>query len=492
MIIPIADWQPDAADLSGGAVQVKNAVPGISSYQPFADLAIITDTIAGTPIGGLEAYDKDDVSHLYVGDSTALYELDESDLTWTDRTNTGGAYTTASGERWNMVRWKNKILATNFADNPQQITMGGANFSDLTTDFRARNVTVVDDFVVFSNTYDATDGNVPNRIRWSAIDDETDYTVSPTTLSNFRDLPTGGPIRRIIGGEVGIIVCERAIYRMDFIGAPNVFQTDEIQPDIGTIAGGAVTSLGDEVYLISDQGFWEITGNGTGKNPIGAGRVDQWFFDELDPDYSERIVAIPDPANNRIFWAFPGEGNTAGRPNRIIIYDRTFQKWGYVEEEIEFMLRAKGIGVTLEALEALGFTDLDAMGLSLDSNVFKAAAAGTAAFGPLNSMGFFAGDNKTAVMITNEAALSDGVTHLKSFSPLVDGGTTTARVGSRRKMQDDVTWSSSLTLNDEGKFTTRVSKKFMRFELSISGEWTDCVGVQIDPRSDVTRGGSRG
>jgi len=495
MIITFQDWQPDAADFgTQGSTTITNAVPSLNSFQSFPSLNVITTAISGTPLGGLEAFDKDEVSHMYVGDSTTLYELDEPNLTWTDVTrSSGGAYATASGEIWNFVRWKNKVIATNFSDNPQQITMGGSNFSELTADFRARNVSVVDDFVVFSNTFDSTDGNVPNRIRWSAIDDETDYTVSPTTLSNFRDLPTGGPIRRIIGGEVGVVVCERAIYRMDFVGPPSVFQTNEVQGDVGTICAGSVTHLGDSVFLISDQGFLEVTGNGTGKNSIGAGRVDQWFFDEYDPDYPERVFSMPDPTNNRILWCFPGADAIDGRPNKIIIYDKTFNKWALVEEDVQMILKSKGVAVTLDELDSLGFSDLDAMTVSLDSNQFKVLSSQIAAFNPNNKLGFFRGIAKTATLETGEIQFYSGsIAHLKSFAPLVDGGTVTAQIGSRRRMSNSVTWSSSISQVDEGKFTSRNSAKFHRFRISISGEWNDAVGVLIDPNEDVVRGGKRG
>jgi len=470
MKIRFLDWQPDAADLgTAGNVQVTNCTPSQYSYQPFPQLSVVTNALTARPRGAIEAFDRNNTSYQYVGDATKLYELNEADLTWTDVTNTGGAYTTGSGEVWRMTRWENKVLATNFSDNPQQITMGAANFSDLTTAFKCRNITVIRDFVVASNTYDATDGNVPNRVRWSAIGDETSWTVSATTLADYRDLTTGGPIKRIIGGEVGIIVSERSIFRMTFVGAPVVFQIDEIQPDVGTISGGSVTSLGDSVYLISDQGFIEVVGNGTGVNSIGAGKVDQWFFDEYDSDYPDRIFSMADPTNNRILWCFPGSGNTAGRPNKIVVYDRTFGKWALVEEEVEIILRSKGINFTLDELDSLGYTSIDEMTISLDSNQFKVLSAQIGAFNTDFKLGFFRGVNKTATLETGEFQLNEGFqTQLKAFSPLIDGGTVTAEVGTRDRLSDAVTWGSSLTQSSSGRFTSRNNAKFHRIRLTVS------------------------
>lgn len=492
-VIQFADWTPDAADIgSSGAITVTNAVPSRTGYQPFGALSIVTAAISARPIGGIEAFDNSGTSYQYVGDAGNLYELNENDLTWTEVSKAATTYATASTDYWEFVRWENKVLGVNFADNPQQITFGGANFTDLTTAFKARHITVIGDFVVMGNTYDGSDGNVPNRVRWSAQGDETDYTVSTSTLSDYRDLTTGGAIQKILGGEVGIIISERSVFRMSYIGAPVVFQIDEVMPDIGTPSPGSVCRLGDSVYFLSSQGFIELIGNGTGINYIGAGKVDRFFLGDLDPDYYHRMSCISDPTTNRIAWAYPGSGNTSGRPNKIIIYDRTFQKWALIEEEVEFLLRAKGIGVTLDELDSLGYTNIDTMDVSLDSALFKVSANQFGAFDEDYKLGFFRGNAKTATLITQETELNAGYnTFLTAFRPLVDMGTVTARVGHRARLSDDVTWTSSLSQSTSGRFTQRVNDRFHRFELTISGsDWTDAIGVIVDPK-DARRGSGR-
>lgn len=491
MIIPFVDWQPDAVDFGAqGSAIITNAVPAERSFQPFPSFAQFSNAIDSRPRGGIEAFDRDDVSHLYVGNETKLFELDSSNFTFTDRTNTGGAYSTGAGQVWNFVRFKNKILATNFSNNIQQKDMATsvANFTDLTSDFRAKNITVIGDFVVCSNTFDSSDGNVPNRVRWSGISNETQWTVSSSTLSDFRDLTTGGPIRAITGGEVGIIVSERSIFRMTFVGAPVVFQIDEILPDIGTVSGGSVTALGDNVYLISDQGFLEITANGTGVNPIGAGRVDQWFRANFDDNFPDRVFSLPDPTNNRIIWAFPGPSNEGGRPNKIVIYDKTFNKWALVEDDVEMILRAKGFSVTLENLPSLGFTNLDTIPMSFDSGIFTANGQ-IAAFDKNLKLGFFAGDSKSATLETGEIALNAGSkTGLSAFRPLVVGGSVTAQVGHRSKLADEVTFTDTLNPTSSGRITKRVNDCYHRFRITCSGLWEDAIGVEVDRVDAQSRG----
>lgn len=494
-ILQFQDWTPDEPDFgSVGATVATNAVPSIKGYQPFPSLSIVSDALDERPRGALEAFDKDNVSFQYAGDAPNLYEFDATNLVWTEVSKVSTTYTTGADEIWSFVRWENKVLAVNFDDNPQQITMGDANFTDLTTTLKARNITVVGDFVVLSNTFDSTDGNVPNRVRWSGIGDETDFTVSPVTLSDFRDLTTGGPIRKIVGGEVGVIISDTSVFRMTFVGSPTVFDIEEVLPNVGSSAPGSITNIGDDVYFLSQRGFIELTGNATGFNAIGAGKVDRTFLADLDPDHLNRISSIADPISNRILWAYPGSGNTAGRPNKIIIYDRTFGKWALVTEEVELLLSSKGVPINLDELDGLGFTNIDTMTVSLDSDQFKGASSQLSAFDEDFKLGFFRGLNKTATLLTGEAELIPGSqAQVNAFRPLVNLGTVTGRVGRRNRQTDAVSFSASRTQSSSGKFTQRSNARFHQFELVITGDdWTDAIGVELDPGDDFKRAGKRG
>src|SRR5262245_1976627 len=165
---PFGEWAPDRADLDPGLIEVKNVLPGPSGYIPFQDIAVATNTLTARPRGAIQARDQSDTVFQYAGDATKLYQ--NVDGTWTDRSKVGN-YSTATNDIWELVAWKNKVLAVNgFTDNPQSITFGGANFADLTTDLQAKHIAVVRDFVVMGNTEDAVDGTVPSRVRWSALD----------------------------------------------------------------------------------------------------------------------------------------------------------------------------------------------------------------------------------------------------------------------------------------------------------------------------------
>ncbi len=163
-VVRAAEWVPDAADLGNpGYISVINAVPGLNSYKPMPAHTVLTDALTAYARGAIDVRDKDLNVFQYAGDATKLYEL--TGTAWGD-VSVGGGYTNATEERWEFARWKNQVLAANWDENPQFITLGGANFANLTTDFKCRRLAVVGDFVVAANSFDSTDGKVHDRVRW--------------------------------------------------------------------------------------------------------------------------------------------------------------------------------------------------------------------------------------------------------------------------------------------------------------------------------------
>lgn len=602
-VIPFREWTPDAADFGNpGSIVIKNALPGSTSYKPLSSLVVSTDALDARPRGAIEAVDASENVYQYAGDTSKLYSL--SGGVWSD-VSLGGGYSTGADERWEFVRWKEKIIATNFSDNPQAITMGGANFANLTTDFKFRHVGVVRDFVVTGYTFDGVDGTVRDRVRWSAINDESDWTVSATTLSDFRDLNVGGGVQAVVGGEYGVIVMEDSVFRMTFVGSPTIFQIDEVVPAVGSLAPGGVVRLGDTVFFPSEHGFVALRG-GAQETFIGAGRVDNFFRGDLDQNHLSRVSAVADPRSSTVFWLYPGAGNTSGRPNKIIAYNRVLDRWGYAELEAELIWRSGGAAATLESLDDLnlgaelvsngdfatdtiwtkgtgwaiaagtatktagtaadldqsitvledtyyrlefdvsGMTsgtvtpdiggtngtaissnatdiketiragaggdvrfeadsafdgsidnvsvkeidDIDSMTISLDSDEFKGDAPLLAGFDPTFKSGNFVGTPYTATFETREQTLAEGRrARLNAFQPVIDGGTVTARVGSRNRQADNVEYTETLNLRASGRFTKRVNAGYHRFELTASGEWTDAIGVFVD--RNMARPGDR-
>jgi hypothetical protein len=379
------------------------------------------------------------------------------------------------------VKWGEKIIATNFADDIQIITFGDDNFAIMTVanSHKARHMGVVRDFVVTGNTEDGVDGNVPHRVQWSGLNDETDLgEVNATTQADYQDLlGSGGWVQKVVGGEYGIVFQETSIWRMTYIGSPIVFQFDQILPGHGTPAPGSVAQYGDWIFYLSQQGF-EMLINGVDSKPIGAQRIDRTFFADLDATNIHRMSSAIDPVNFRVYWAYPGAGNTGGMANRILVYDWSADRWTYSEQDTQHLFVASLGGYTLDGLDAIT-TDLDALPASLDSREWIADTPTMGKFDADNKLAFYTGSAMTAEIQTPELQLfPERRSMLRTVRPLVDGGTTTVQVGSRNLQSEAVSTTPAKSLNSSGIANIRKNARYHRFRLNISGDWINATGVE--------------
>ena len=481
---------PDQADLGDGMVNVRNVLPGPSGYLPFRTLVAATDELDLRPRGAIQARDQSGEVFQYAGDESKLYQ--NVDGVWTA---VGTGYSTGTNEAWEFANWKNKIIATNFSDDMQVIDFGGVAFADLTAEAtrpKARHIAAVRDFVVVGNTFDTVDGDVPSRVRWCGFNDETTWEVSPVTLSDYQDLKTS-KVERIFGGEYAVILQPDKVWRMTFAGAPVVWQFDEVLPGIGVIAPGAAAQDGEVIYFLSSKGFFALE-RGTAATPIGIGRVDEFVRRDLDLGYLHRMSTVADPHSKRVFWGYPGTGNVGGRPNRIMVYDRAQNRWSIIDQEHELLWSGGGTGVTLDSPAAIGdplnIDDPDA-DVSFDDPRWVGGAPFISAFDANFAAGAFNGPVRDGLLLTKEFVFSEGRTQLNGFRARIQGGTVTARVGTRNSLGENVVYGPVLTARPEQRFTTRANARYHHFELTLSGEWQHAIGLEIG-KNDLRSGGVRG
>jgi hypothetical protein len=487
-VFPLGAWTPDAPELaSDGVIVATDCVPTANGYAPLGSYEVDTDALTARARGAILTRDDTDSVFMYAGDIHHLYE--DVSGTWTNVSM--GMYSVADEDRWEFIRWRNQVFATNYTDNPQKITLGGGSFSNLTTAVRIKHWAVVRAFVFGGWTEDGVDGEVPWRVRWSAFNDPTDWAPSPVTLSDFEDL-SQKKIQRIFGGEQAIIMHDTAVTRGTFVGSPLVFQFDETISDVGLIAPGAAVQVGDRIYFLSERGFYELIA-GSQIRPIGVGKVDQTVLTDLDMNSLHRVTAVADPNSNRIMFGYPGQGSTEGTPNKIVIYDPALDKWSEASQDHEMLWIAAGAGTTLEALDAI-YPDMDAMDVSFDSTRWIGGNEQVAMFDTSHFSGFLDGPPRTAIITTREIMFdAEQRVRLKGYRPMVrgDGVSISGRVGRRNDIALDPTYTDPATPNVGGRIITRSNARYHRVELSVSGDWIEAFAVMVEGR-DLGPGGRRG
>jgi hypothetical protein len=489
--IAFGEYAPDLPALGNeGSPAISNAIPQFKGYKQLNSLSAYSTALTAYCRGAFTGTDIDGNVVSYAGDATKLYRLVST--TMTDSSKAAG-YTLATDSYWEFVQYGNSLIASDFDDTPQTLTLGGTTFADLTgTPPKFRHVAVggpSDSFLIVGNTFDGVDGNVPYRVRWPGIGTITSWTVSASTQADFQDLPSVyGWVQGIHGGEINYVFQERAITRMAYVGSPVVFQFDKVEGARGSLAPRGSLQVGAQIFYLSDDGFYVLVGGVS--VPIGAGKVDKTFLNDVNTSYLHRITTAAIPDDKVVIWSYPSSNSVDGTPDKCLLYNWASKMWCPASFNHELIYRAQTVGVTLDGLDAL-YASIDAVPFSLDSRVWMGGRLQLAAFDTSHKQAFFTGTALDATFETSETQIFPAHrAEVNAVVPLVDGGIHTVQVGTRETQASAVTWSSAATENTSGICPVRSNSRYHRFRVNNTGSFTDAMGVEI-PDDMVADVGSR-
>lgn len=461
--LTFGEWLPDQPGLVGALQTANNVVAQSVGYGPFPSMVDYSQA-ASENLNAVFTGKFGTTSNIFAGGSSKLFKFDTTDLSMDDVSKVGG-YT---GTRWRFTQFGDVVIAANGAQKLQAWVIGSSTlFADLAAAAPVASfVTVVRDFVVGANI-----SSYPSRVQWSDINDETNWTSGPTSQSDYQDIPDGGNIRGITGGEFGLVLLDQSIVRMSYIGAPLFFQFDTISRTLGCYESGSIAQYGPMTFFLSDDGFYMCDGQSV--KPIGAEKIDRWFFDDADPANITKMSAAIDPIRKIVAWCYPN--TRAGKT--ILIYNWQVQKWTYADTTADYIASAGTASVTLEGLDAYS-ASIDALDISLDSRIWvggKFIFAGSSGAKVVT----FTGDPSSAVLETGDFAA--GVNSIVRLArPQVDNGSATVAVASRDLLSDTVNFGTASAADSDNRVSLRSFGKYHRLRVVPTGNWTTVVGVDVD------------
>lgn len=498
-MLQFGSWEPDKADYQNpGATNAKNALSTTgTSYGPMKKLASVVDALGNRPQGANAFRASDGSFFTFCGDVNDLYSL--SATSWNEISKSTGAYTTANDDAWQFVQYGDRVIGVNgHTDQPQSYVMNTSSaFSDLSAAApRAKHIAVINNFVMTGNTWDSTDGVVPNRVWWSAIDDPTNwptigFSAAAQVQSDRQDLPTGGQVQFItgaVGGADGAVFMDKSIYRVTYEGAPLVFSFQEVERGRGAFIAQSVVNVGPFAAYIGEDGFFLF--DGSRSVPIGAQKVDEYFFDDLDFNYLDRVTSAADPVNKQIYWSYPSAPSSDGTPDRLIVYNWETQRWTYGEQSCFVLFSDLTKSYTLEQLDSFG--NIDQLETSLDSRTWISGLLTLSGFDSTFKLSTFTGGNLAATLTTtefggmelfqkpNERLYVDGA------RPYVDGGTYTASLVYRDSPSGATLTDGPNTVDDNGMAHFTRSCRYGRIQVDIEADtlWTHAQGVDLRATED--------
>jgi hypothetical protein len=531
--IQFKDWLPDQPSILDAVSEANNVTPLAVGYGPFKSAVDYSQNASENLTNVYAAKVNADVS-IFAGGNTKLFKLDTSDLSLADVSKSGG-YT--GTYRWQFTQFGNYVLAANGSEKIQYYDLNSSSlFANLAAAAPiAKHIAIVRDFVVGANI---GAGTYPSRVQWSDINDPTDWTPGGASQSDYQEIPDGGDITGITGGEFGLIFLEKAIVRMSYIGSPLFFQFDTISRNVGCVEAGSIAQYAGISYFLSDDGFYAC--NGQTLEGIGAEKVDRYFFSNANIGDIDSISAAVDPERNLVTWNY----TTVSGDRALLIYNFETKKWCEANTTVDYLSTLATSGTSLDAIDSAynvtagsfvvgkqytirsvgttnytligavantvgvlftatgvgsgtgvaidmaastaGLKTVDTLTTTLDDRLY---AGGKFLFGGVRDAKIvtFTGPYETATITTND--LEYGYNSIVTLiRPSIDNGSANASIASRKMLDDTLYYSAPIAATQENRVSARSYGRYHRVSLTPTGSaWTSAIGLDLDYSEQGTR-----
>ena len=163
-------------------------------------------------------------------------------------------------------------------------------------------------------------------VRWCDINNFNQWIALPTNQAGSYRLPKGS---RIVGGmqgpQQGLIWTDLALWSMQYVNLPDVYNFNEIATGCGLIGKKAMATLNNMVFWMSQSQFFMFSGEGVKPMPC---TVWDFIFQELDTTQVARIRAAANSRFNEISWFFPTQSG-GGEVNAYVKYSLSTGGWDF-------------------------------------------------------------------------------------------------------------------------------------------------------------------
>jgi len=166
----------------------------------------------------------------------------------------------------------------------------------------------------------------PLLIRWCDVQNYNLWIASPTNLAGSYRIPKGSKIVGCIQGpQQGLIWTDLAVWAMQYVGYPDVYNFNEIGNGCGLISRKAAGSMNGVVYWMSQSQFFRL--GGSGPEPIACPIWDV-IFQDLDTSNLDKIRIAPNSRFGEVTWYYPTNSN-GGEVSHYVKYNIYLNSWDF-------------------------------------------------------------------------------------------------------------------------------------------------------------------
>lgn len=459
---------------SPGVSDIANLYPSSGGYRPVGQWIAHTEALPEDCRGAVAFVAPSGRVSIIAGTTTKLYRQDG--VTWTE---IGTGYTLGATSRWRFVQFGAHAIATNAVDDPVKINLetdATAALGGSPPKFEA--LAAVNNFVVGTRA----DGMV-NRVAWSG-ENNSEWWTFAQRKSDYQDMPDGGEITGIVGGEIGLILQRNAVRRMAYVGGNVLFRFDKISANVGCASVHSVVQYGEFAFWHSFTGFkmWD----GVLIKSIGFEKVDNAFASLYGQINYETMSTAVDGQKATVCWS-------TGR--MMWIYNWLLDRWSIIDYRAQIITQRETAAPSLDEQDPLvGAPDDNVDGVGLDPFDSARFIGGDPAFYVFNEdaiLGTFSGENMAASITGRHVEVIEGRdVYIQRVRPMTDAiAGITVRIDTRQRLGDGARRTDFTTLQSSGEMATRARGRFATTKISIEQDqpWTYVQGID----ATVTVGGRR-
>lgn len=249
----------------------------------------------------------------------------------------------------------------------------------------------------------------PLLIRWCDINNYSDWLGTSINQAGSYRIPKGSAIVQCIQGpQQGLIWTDLAIWAMQYVDLPFVYQFNELGNGCGLIGRKAAGSINGIVYWMSQSSFFRLSGNGV--EPVSCPIWDV-IFQDLDTTNLDKIRFAANSRFGEISWYYPTIGN-GGEINAYVKYNLILNQWDYGSLQRTAWINQSVLGPPIGA-DASGYiyqhetsknADGAAMNSSFQTGYFTLAEGDVKTFidqvWPDMKWGYFDGTQNATILLT--------------------------------------------------------------------------------------------
>jgi hypothetical protein len=467
--VRLGSWAPDLPEYGHGElVTARNCYATSAGYAPVKSLSSVTAamTEAWTGAGAFTAYDGTKV--LLSGTAAALYTLTSTVAT----SKTTGTFS----KPWYFGQFGNFVVC---------VSGGAPKKYTITTDAIAAlggsppNASMV--AIVKDQVFLAGDSTAGATVTWSGLNDCEGWTIGTNQCDN-QQIPDGGLITGLTGGEYGLVFQAAAIHIFEYVGTPLIYTRRKISDGIGALCQGVIAQSGKRVFFLDRSGFYQfLDGQIT---PIGRQvtqngvleLVDSTFFNTYSVAQIEaQCHATVDPARQLVVWSMP---------DRLWVYNWGNGKWSdiYVPGIVGVAQGQTG-AVTLEDIAVL-YPSIENVPVSFDDPLWRGGDPMIlVALNDFTLASFGGSSNLEAQFRLPKMQMFKGVDACVNNARIDTDATggVTLQIDTSRTLSGTQISTSSTDLRGNGDMPIRCRGRYVQPQITIAGgsDWSFVEGFDL-------------